>query len=203
MASQLRFEGKKSLDPNCLKENVEYLSEHQYLKTCVPLRRHNACPVPLDLRRSVSLEDTLSNENNNLNNLQDSTTQNSLNTSLGYSVQSLCFRLRPHQLLPEYNRYIAKADNEHQFDWWTTAEHLRPLLENIILYEKFQSYFEDDQNQQDEQFILFKKSKRNQRRDAVCFGIDKLCYNEQMILFVAISNEVQIEYNLMSSGFKI
>jgi hypothetical protein len=193
MATGLTFQTQ---DPN----------DHHYLKPFVPLSRRNACYVPLGLRRSVSLEDRPSDNNSNF--LKKPQTKNSLdlplqNSSLSSSLQSLCFRLRPHQLLPEFNKSIAKSDDEHKFDWWNSAAHLRPLIENIILYENLSSHFEDDLDKQDKNLIKFKKCKRNGRRNGVCFGIDRLYYNEQMILFVAISNEVQIAYNLLSSGFKI
>jgi hypothetical protein len=190
-----------SLTFNCQDSSnfFHYLSEHQCLKSyAVPLSRQNNCHVPLGLRRSVSLEDT--SIDTNLNHLQKPKTQNS---TLSSSLNSLCIRLQAHQLLPEFNENIAKSANEHQFDWWNSADHLRPFLQQIILHQQFTNEFIDDHEKQDQIFIQFQKSKRNKRRNAVCFAVDRLCYNEQMILFVAISNEIQIEYNLMSSGFKM
>jgi hypothetical protein len=178
----------------------ENLSSNRYLKTHVPLSRQNACRVPLGLRRSISCEDKInenySDKSNNSNILFG-------NNSLSSSLNNLCFRLKPYQLLPEFNKYIEKSDTEHQFDWWNTIDHLRPLIENIILDEKLINHFQDDTNKEDQNFILFQKSKRNKRRNGICFAIDKLFYNQQMSLFVAITREIQIQFNLMSSGFKI
>ncbi len=185
--------------------NSNYLSEHRYLRSyAVPLSRQKASPAPLGLRRSVSLEDTSSTQTN----LLKPKPQNSSNLSLPHSTLSsslttLCVKLKPHQLLSEFNQNIAISSDEHQFDWWESAAHLRSLLEKIILYEQYTNEFTDDENKQDKIFNQFKQSKRNGRRNAVCFAVDRLCYNEQLILFVAISKEIQIEYNLMSSGFKM
>jgi hypothetical protein len=184
MATDLRFEAQNPSDDHHLKENCSYLSSNRYLKSS----------LPLGLRRSVSLEDTSINKNFDF--LEKSKTKTS-------SVQSLCFRLRVHQLLPEYNKNIEKLDNENEFDWWNTIDHLIPLIENIILYQKLTNHFEDDQNKQDKQFILFQKSKRNGRRNGICKEIDRLCYNQQIILFISITKQIQIKYNLISEGFKI
>ena len=51
--------------------------------------------------------------------------------------------------------------------------------------------------------ITFKDCKRQGRRNAVCLGVDRLYYNDQLVLFATIANEVQLEFNLMSSGFKV
>ena len=61
----------------------------------------------------------------------------------------------------------------------------------------------DDEHKIDKVFIKFNQSKSVQRRNGICCAVDRLCFNEQLILFVAIANDVQIEYNLMSSGFKV
>jgi hypothetical protein len=169
----------------------DYLSENRYLKTYVSLSRQNSCSIELGLRRSISFEDKL-NENNFL-----------INDSLSSSLNNLCFRLKPYQLLPEFNQFIEESVNQHQFDWWNTIDHLKPLIENIILYENLNNSFEDDTNKEDQYLIQFRKSKRNKRRNAICFAIDRLFYNQQMILFVAITNDIQIQFNLISSGFKI
>jgi len=193
MATNLKFQGKDPIDHHHLKEtNQNNLSSNRYLKS-----------IPLGLRRSVSHED-ISIDLNLQKSLKESCSNVSFqDPSLSSSLNCLCFRLRPHQLLPEFNENIARSDREHQFDWWNTINHLRPLIENIILYEQLNNYFEDDQDKQDKYFIQFIKSKRNGRRNGVCLTIDKLYFNQQMILFVAITNEIQVQYNLMSSGFKI
>jgi hypothetical protein len=180
MATDLKFEGK---DP-CSHHRLKDLSEHQYLKPF----------VPLGLRRSISLEDT--SIDNNLHFSQKSKTQNS-------SLKSLCVHLRPYQLLPEFNSNVAQLDDQHQFDWWKTFTHLKPFIQNIILHQQFTNHFQDDHHQQDQYFIQFQKCKRNGRRNGICFAIDRLCYHEQTILFVNLSSEFQIQYNLMSSGFEI
>ena len=192
-------------ETNDSKEIIDYLSSNRYLKTYISLSRENARPVSLGLRRSISFEHKINDNENNL----DKTSGENVNLSLcsnilRSSLNNLCFNLRPYQLLPEYNKNIKESDDEHKFDWWNTIDHLRPLIENIILDEKLFNYFEDDlNNEQDQILIQFQKSKRNKRRNAICFAIDRLFYHEQMILFVAITNEIQIEFNLMSSGFKI
>jgi hypothetical protein len=186
MANDLTFQGKDSIDHHHLKENLNSLSENRYLKR-----------VPLEFRRSVSLEETSIDSNINCRQ------QSHLNLSLeDPSVNSLCLCLKSHQLLPEFNENIVQSSNEHQFNWWNTIAHLRPLIENIILYEKLKNNFEDDLDKEDKYFIKFIKSKRNGRRNGICLNIDKLYYNQQMILFVAITNQVRIQHNLISSGLK-
>jgi len=187
MATNLTFEGKDSIDHHHLFENINSLSENRYLKS-----------VPLVLRRSVSLEDK--SIDSNINFRQQSS---SLNLSLeDRSLNSLCLCLKSHQLLPEFNENIVRSSNEHQFDWWNTVDHLRPLIKNIILYEELKNNFQDDIDKEDKYFIQFIKSKRNGRRNGICLYIDKLYYNQQMILFVAITNQFQIQHKLMSSGLK-
>ena len=106
-------------------------------------------------------------------------------------------------MLEEFNATIAKSDREHKFDWWKTIAHLRPLIEKLIFEDQLESHFEDDEHKIDKVFIKFNQSKSVQRRNGICCAVDRLCFNEQLILFVAIANDVQIEYNLMSSGFKV
>ncbi|UJR24497.1 hypothetical protein I4U23_005872 [Adineta vaga] len=167
-----------------------------------PIRRYLAPTVipqqrsrKLGLRRSVSLEEKpIENKSSNLP---------SMDPSLTSSIQCLCVRLRPHQLLPEFNENIAQSANEHEFDWWQSASHLRPLLQNIILYQNFTNDFKDDKDEDGKIFRNFCKSKRFRRRNAICDTLDRLCYNEQATLFSTIATDLQIEYNLISSGFRI
>ena len=191
MATSLTFNSQDS------KTNSPYLSSRRYLKATTHL-------VPLGLRRSVSLEDN--SIDTDLNSLQKPILQKSSNlliakTSVSSSLNCLCVQLRPHQLLPEFNENIAQTAIEHEFDWWKSAAYIRPVIENIILYQNFKSEFQDDKQIEDQMFIKFTKSKRNGRRNAICCAIDRLCYNQQLILFVTIATDVQIGYNLISSGF--
>ncbi|CAF1453933.1 unnamed protein product [Adineta ricciae] len=147
---------------------------------------------PLCLRRSVSVEEK-----------SHGSTISSIDPSLSSSLHSLCLRLRPHQLLPEFNENIAQASNENEFDWWKSASHLRPLLQNIILYQNFTNEFKDDKGEDNKIYQKFCKSKRYRRRNAICDIVDRLCYNEQATLFSTIAIDLQIESNLISSGFRL
>ena len=130
----------------------------------------------LEIRRSISYEEM--NENN--------------------SLRNLCINIRPYHLDDQFNQFMEKCSNENEFNWWKTIEHLKPLIKKRIFNEFISNEFEDDLYNQ---FISFEKCKRYQRRNALCFGIDRLFYNQQMFLFVTIANQLQIQFNLLSSGF--
>jgi hypothetical protein len=199
MATSLTFNAYENDDHTRLLDNYHYLTDRR----CLKQRLYHA---PLQLRRSMSLEETPTDSENNL--LQKPNEQYlthllpTFNPQLGSSLNSLCMRLRRHQLLPEYNEEIARTVDQNDFNWWKTAARLRPMFERIVMedYKRISYYPETYQNDEE---ITFKDCKRQGRRNAVCLGIDRLCYNEQLILFATIANEVQLEFNLMSSGFKV
>jgi len=53
------------------------------------------------------------------------------NESLSSSVNYLCIRLRPHQLLPEFDENIIRTANEHEFDWLKSAADIQ-IKHNLI-----------------------------------------------------------------------
>ncbi|CAF1250985.1 unnamed protein product [Rotaria sp. Silwood1] len=185
-------------DEKRLLDNYQYLSERRFLKQRL---YHTA----LTLKRSISLEDTSTDVDLNL--LEKQKDKYSLNLSqiqnnqLSSSLNSLCLKLRRYQLLPEYNEDIAKSSDEHNFNWWITVAHLRPILQRVIMadYQQIEYFPETYDNEQD---ITFKQCKRQNRRNAVCMKIDRLYYNDQLFLFATIANQVQLEYSLTFSGFK-
>lgn len=130
----------------------------------------------LEIRRSISYEEI--NENN--------------------SIRNLCINLRPYHLDEQFNKFMEKCSNENEFNWWKTIEHLKPLIQKRIFNEFHSNEFEESENNE---FILFIKCKRYERRNGLCFVIDRLFYNQQMFLFVTIANQLQIQFNLLSSGF--
>jgi hypothetical protein len=198
MATSLTFNSYENDDRTRLLENYHYLAERRCLK-------QRAYHTPLGLRRSVSLED--SSTDPDTNSLQKPIEQYStnllpsLNSQLSSSLNSLCLRLRRYQLLPEYHEEIAKIVDDNDFNWKKTAVHLTPIIEKVVMTQyKIIEYFPE--TYQNDEEITFKHCKRQGRRNAVCLGIDRLCYNDQLVLFATIANEIQLEFNLMSSGFK-
>ncbi|CAF0916218.1 unnamed protein product [Adineta steineri] len=172
-------------------------NNRQYLK---PVTRPQQAFVPLQARRSTSLENL---SNNKKPELLINPSYPIIPNTLSSSLQSLCVRIRPYQLLPELNENIAESSNEHDFNWWRYASHLRPLLQNIIVYRNFRNEFLDYKDEDEKIFCKFTQSKRYKRRDAICSTLDRLYYNEQTILFSTIATDLQIEYNLVCSGFRL
>ncbi|CAF3234785.1 unnamed protein product [Rotaria socialis] len=197
MTSSLTINSYKSDDQKHLLDNYHYLTERR----CLKQRLYHA---PLALRRSISLEDSSTDTDNNL--LDKKTDKYSLNliqtqsSQLSSSLNSLCLKLRRYQLLPEYDEDIAKSSDENNFNWWITAARLKPIFQKIVMsdYKNFDHFPETYGNDQD---ITFKDCKRQQRRNAVCLEVDRLYYNDQLILFAMVANEVQLEFNLTFSGF--
>ena len=184
-------------DEKHLLDNYVYLNDHRCLK-----QRPNH--PPLALRRSVSLEDS-STDPEKINQIKEQSTTHllpSLNPQLSSSLNSLCLRLRRYQLLPEFNEDIAKTADQNDFNWWKTAVRLRPIFERVIMAE-YRRIITYPETYLDDEQISFHRCLRQGRRNAVCLGIDRLCYNDQLILFATIANEVQLEFNLLSSGFKV
>lgn len=194
-------------DERHLLNNYHYLSERKCLK------ERFSGHQPLQLRRSVSLEDTSTDSDGNY--LQKTKEYSnvpsgllpSYNPQLSSSLNSLCVRLRKHQLLPEYDQNIARSADENDFNWWKTAARLRPIFERIVANEYKQTANSSKNVEENEEvetsFEDYEKCKRRTRRNAVCLGIDRLYFNEQLTLFATIANEVQLEFNLMFSAFKL
>ena len=199
METSLTFNSYENDDRTHLIENYHYLSDRR----CLKQRQFHA---PLALRRSFSLEDSSTDVDTNLkvkNNDQCSTHLSpSYNPQLSSSLNSLCLRLRRYQLLPEYDDDIAKSSDENDFSWWKTAAHLRTMFERLLMAQQRRHFYIPGVYENEED-ITFKKCKRQGRRNAVCLGIDRIYYNEQMVLFSTIANEVQLEFNLLSSGFRV
>jgi hypothetical protein len=200
MATSLTFTSYENDDHTRLLDNYRYLADRR----CLKQRLYQA---PLALRRSVSLEDSSTDVDNKLSdkkNEQYSKTNllPSLNPQLSSSLNSLCLKLRRYQLLPEHNEDIAKTADQNDFNWWKTANRLRPVFEKVVMADYKKAYYYPETYEDDEE-ITFKSCQRQGRRNAICLGIDRLCYNDQLILFATIANEVQLEFNLMSSGFKV
>ena len=95
------------------------------------------------------------------------------NSTLSSSLNSLCLRLRPHQLLPEFNDNIARSSDQHEFNWWNTAAHIKPLIQQVILRPKFTNEFIEDKEKEETSLIEFSNCRRNQRQNAICSDIDK------------------------------
>ena len=211
MSTSVTFNSYESDDRRHLLENFHYLSDRRCFKSRSPVPSSSSSPhpPPLTLRRSVSLEDTSTDVAGTtfLSTSSDCSSSHLLlpsapNPTLSSSLNSLCLRLRRHQLLPEYNEDIARASDENHFNWWKTAATLRPIFEKLIMND-YRSPEPLTSTSDDEQLkASFQLSRRRGRRNAVCLGIDRLYYNEQLILFATIANEVQLEFNLMFSGFK-
>jgi hypothetical protein len=199
MATSLQFNPYENDDHTRLLDNYHYLTDRR----CIKQRSYHA---PLGLRRSVSLEDSSTDPDNNLLQKQNEQYSNNLlsahNPQLSSSLHSLCLRLRRYQLLPEYNKDIEKSATENDFNWRKTAIRLRPIFEKIVMAEYKRTIYSPEPSENDEE-ISFKDCKRQGRRNAVCLGIDRLYYNDQLILFATIANEVQLEFNLLSSGFQV
>lgn len=198
MATSLTFNPYENEDRTRLLENYHYLADRRCLK-------QRAYHAPLALRRSISLEDSSTDPENNLiqkpNEQYSTNLLPSHNPQLSSSLNSLCLRLRRYQLLPEYDENIARTVDENDFNWWKTAARLRPIFERVVMSDyKKTDYFPETYENEEE--MTFKICKRQGRRNAVCLGVDRLYYNDQLILFATIANEVQLEFNLMSSGFK-
>lgn len=198
MSTSVRFNYYENDDEKKLIDNYVYLNDHRCLKQ---RPNHHA---PLALRRSISLEDT-STDPDKINQIKEQSNHHllpSLNPQLSSSLNSLCVRLRRYQLLPEFNEDIAKTADQNDFNWWKTAVRLRPIFERVIMaeYRRIPNYPE---TYVDGEEVTFTKCIRQGRRNAVCLGIDRLYYNDQLILFATIANEVQLEFNLLSSGFKV
>ncbi|UJR34310.1 hypothetical protein I4U23_021713 [Adineta vaga] len=199
MATSLTFNSYDNDDHTHLLENYRYLSDRRCLK-----QRLNH--TPLALRRSFSLEDSSTDVDTKLTQKTNEQCSTNLlpshNPQLSSSLNSLCLRLRRYQLLPEYDEDIEKSSDENDFSWWNTAAHLRTMFEKLLMAHQRRHFYNPGVYEKDED-IHFKNSKRQGRRNAVCVGVDRLCYNDQLVLFATIANEVQLEFNLMSSGFKI
>jgi hypothetical protein len=196
MSTSVSFNSYENDDHTRLLDNYHYLAERR----CLKQRSYHA---PLALRRSISLEDSSTDVDVNLlEKPNEKYLLPSHNPQLSNSLNSLCVRLRRYQLLPELNEEIAQAANQSDFNWWKTAAHLRPICERIVMSDyKRTNYFPETYENDEE--ITFKDCKRQGRRNAVCLGVDRLYYNDQLILFATIANEVQLEFNLLSSGFKV
>jgi len=199
MTTGLTFNSYENDDHTRLLDNYHYLTDRR----CIKQRSYHA---PLALRRSVSVEDSSTDPDNNLSQKSNEQYSTNLlptfNPQLSSSLNSLCLRLRRHQLLPEYNEDIARSADLNDFNWWKTAARLRPIFERCVMAEyKKTNYFPETYQNNEE--ITFKDCKRQGRRNAVCLGVDRLYYNDQLVLFATIANEVQLEFNLMSSGFKV
>ncbi|CAF3077966.1 unnamed protein product [Rotaria sp. Silwood2] len=153
MTNSLTFNSYENDDDDKhLLDNYQYLAERR----CLKQRLYH---TPLTLRRSISLEDSSTDIDFNL--LEKQKDKYSLNLSqsqnnqLSSSLNSLCLKLRRYQLLPEYNEDIAKSSDQHDFNWWRTAAHLRPILQKIIMKPpKF------SQISLDEWTTLFEKKRR-------------------------------------------
>lgn len=213
MSTSVTFNSYESDDRRHLLENFHYLSDRRCFKSRSPIPSSSSssstCHPPLTLRRSVSLEDTSTDVAGTtfLSKSSECSSSHLLvpsapNPTLSSSLNNLCLRLRRHQLLPEYNEDIARSSDENHFNWWKTAATLRPIFEKLIMNDyrtpdPLTSASNDEQLKES-----FQRSRRRGRRNAVCLGIDRLYYNEQLILFATIANEVQLEFNLMFSGFK-
>ncbi|CAF1531599.1 unnamed protein product [Adineta steineri] len=199
MATSLAFNSYENDDHTRLLDNYRYLAERRCLK-------QHTLRTPLALRRSVSLEDSstdpIINSTQNSNEQSSNHLLPSLNPQLSSSLNSLCVKLRRYQLLPEYNKDIEKISDENNFSWWTTANHLRTMLEKLIMTQQRKTSHAPGTYIHDEE-ITFRNCKRQGRRNGVCLEVDRLYYNDQLVLFATIANEVQLEYNLLSSGFKI
>ena len=200
MTTGLTYNPYENDDHTRLLDNYRYLTDRR----CLKQRLYHA---PLGLRRSVSLEDSSTDgEKNSLSKSNEQYSTNlllpTLNPTLSSSLNTLCLRLRRYQLLPELNEDMANIADQNDFNWWKTAARLRPIFEKAIMSDYKQTIYFPETYQNDEE-ITFKDCKRKGRRNGVCLGIDRLYYNDQLILFATIANEVQLEFNLMSSGFKV
>ena len=198
MSTGLTYNCYESDDRTRLLDNYHYLTDHRCL-------RQRAYQTPLSLRRSISLEDSSTDIDQNLSPKSNEQFSNNLlvthNQQLTSSLNSLCLKLRRYQLLPEFNEEMAKTADQSDFNWWKTAAHLRPIFERFVMTEYKRKYYVPETYENDNN-NTFKYCQRRGRRNAVCLGIDRLYYNDQLILFATIANEVQLEFNLMSSGFK-
>jgi hypothetical protein len=197
MATSVKYNPYENDDHTRLLDNYHYLAERR----CLKQRQYHA---PLALRRSISLEDSSTDP---IPNCSQKPTEQFLSTlpthnpSLSSSLNSLCLRLRRYQLLPEHDENVAQSSDQNDFNWWMTAARLRPIFEKITMSDyKHVDYFPETYENNEE--ITFNQCIRQGRRNAVCLGIDKIYYNDQLTLFATIANEVQLEFNLMSSGFK-
>jgi hypothetical protein len=199
MATSLSCNPYETDDHTRLLDNYHYLTDNRCLK-------QRAYHAPLALRRSISLEDSSTDTEKTL--LTKTTEQYSTNllpshnSQLTSSLNSLCLRLRRYQLLPEYNKEMAATADQNDFNWWKTAARLRPIFEKAVMADYRKTHYFPDDYLNDEE-ITFKQCIRQGRRNAVCLGVDRLYYNDQLILFATIANEVQLEFNLLSSGFKV
>ncbi|CAF0764859.1 unnamed protein product [Rotaria sordida] len=196
MTTSITFNPYENDDKRLL-DNYHYLAERR----CLKQHLHH---TPLTLRRSISLEDTSTDVDLNL--LEKTKDKHLLNLSqiqnnqLSSSLNSLCLQFRRYQLLPEYDEDVAKSSHEHDFNWWKTIAHLRPIVKNAIMsdYRK-NDYF--PQTSDNDEYLTFKNCKRQQRRNAVCIEIDRLYYNDQLLLFAMVANQIQLEHHLTFSGF--
>lgn len=198
MTNILNFETYDNDDKNRLIENYHYLAERRCLK-------QRPFHTPLTLRRSISLEESLADPDvNSLQKPKDKCLLDTLplpNSQLSSSLNSLCLKLRRYQLLPEYDENIARSADEHDFNWWRTVARLRPIFEKLVMsdYRKNDYFPETFENNEE---INFEFCKRRNRRNGVCLEVDRLYYNEQLVLAAMVANQVQLEFNLTFSGFK-
>lgn len=198
MTSSLTFNAFDNEDQNRLLDNYHYLAERR----CLKQRLYHP---PLTLRRSVSLEDTSTDIDNKnlLDKAKDKYSTNlfqSQNSQLSSSLNSLCLKLRRYQLLPEYNEDIEKSSDQHEFNWWITAARLRPIFQKVVMSD-YKDNCDFIETYEHDECIKFKECKRRNRRNAVCIEVDRLYYNDQLILCAMVATEVQLEFNLTYSGF--
>ena len=159
---------------------------------------------PLTLRRSISLEDTSTDTDRDfVDKPADACSPSVLpswNPGLSSSLKNLCVRLRRYQLLPEYDSDIARSSDGSDFDWWATAQHLRPICKQVIRNEYH--YVERFSSQDEDLTSVFLECKRRGRRHALCWVVDQLSYNEQYTRFATVVNNIQRDLILMTKMSK-
>lgn len=156
---------------------------------------------PDDRRKFFSLRESLSFEFDESStdaetNRTEQTREQDNEHETSSSLSKLCLVYRRHQLLLENDRSIEQGSNENEFNWWKTIDHLRPILERIIASMPMSN---DDQTPD---FAAFIRSRRRTRRNGICLALDRLCFNDQLFLFVTLVNQVQIDFSLLLSNFK-
>ena len=200
---RMKFHGhNEDNDHEKLLENYNYLSE----KNCLKSTRY-VNHTPLTLRRSISLEDSSTDHKGKPFEKQKDSSNfllPSYNPTLSSSLNSLCLRIRRHQLLTDHDENIDQTTKENDFNWWKTIARLRPLFERIISeqnpIDQFSSVYDQDDSKSFQ--LQFQACLRKGRRNAICIAIDRLYYNEQLFLFASLANEVQLDFSLLLSSFK-